>query len=281
MEGAGASTEPGEAQYMEDGGQEKPKFFSQDWIKNVKETRAGKVSKMPMERASIIPLDQRKLMLHLDWEDCDIVLQNEQHLTMGTESSEQQISWQALLTMDWEERQTWIQERSKGRKKGEDVLLVVELKDLHAVRSLQGVLRQMKPEGLGILVPLDSEAQLFPTVSDMVAVWPWKIRRVTRFERPLQWEDGTNRWAVATCSTRASRENVLQPNYPTTRLGEVAEPMYRFKVEVQRRLGLEGAQAQLWPGKVKYVTSVIFKEVSEESVDWRSHEVPRSDGTRV
>ena len=38
--------------------------------------------------------------------------------------------------------------------------------------------------------------------------------------------------------------------------------------EVQRKSGLDGAQAQLWPGKVKYVTSVIFKELSEEWVEW-------------
>ena len=52
------------------------------------------------------------------------------------------------------------------------MLLVVEQKDLQAVRSLQRVLQQMEPEGLGIMVLLDSEAQLFPTVSDMVAGWP-------------------------------------------------------------------------------------------------------------
>ena len=64
--------------------------------------------------------------------------------------------------------------------------------------------------------------------------------------------------------------------------------MYRFKVEVptvlkevcaiqldnmllgdvQKKLGLTGAKAQLWPGKVKYVTSIIFKELSDEWVEW-------------
>ena len=38
----------------------------------------------------------------------------------------------------------------------------------------------MEPERLGVLVLLDSDAQLFPTVSDMVAEWPWKMKRVTR-----------------------------------------------------------------------------------------------------
>ena len=38
--------------------------------------------------------------------------------------------------------------------------------------------------------------------------------------------------------------------------------------EVQRKSGLDGAQAQLWPGKVKYFTSVIFKVLSEEWVEW-------------
>ena len=70
--------EPGETQYVDD--EEEPgrdkgqgrqgKFFSQEWITQVKDARAGKISKMPLERAPIVPLDQRKLMLHLDWEDC-------------------------------------------------------------------------------------------------------------------------------------------------------------------------------------------------------------------
>ena len=47
------------------------------------------------------------------------------------------------------------------------------------------------------------------------------------------------------------------------------QPDNQLVAEVQRRLGLEGAQAQLWLGKVKHVTSVIFKELSEEWVEWR------------
>ena len=130
------------------------------------------------------------------------------------------------------EQQAWVRGRKKDTKTGEDVLLLVEQKDLQAVKLLQRLLHQMEPEGLGVPILLDSDAQLFPTVADMVAGWPWKMRRVTRFERPLYWEDRTKRWAVATSLTRASRENGLQPNFHTTRLGEVAEPMYRFKVDV-------------------------------------------------
>ena len=100
-------------------------------------------------------------MLHMDWEDCGMVLQNEGHLTMGTErSSEQQVSWQALLAMTREDQHAWVQGRKKDRKTGEDVLLVVQQKDLQAVKSLQRVLHQMEPEGLGVLVLLDSDAQL-------------------------------------------------------------------------------------------------------------------------
>ena len=93
--------EPGECQYVDneeeqgrDQGQgQQGKFFSQEWITQVKDARAGKISKMPLERAPIVPLDQRKLMLHLDRKDCTMVLQSEGHLTMGTErSSEQQVS---------------------------------------------------------------------------------------------------------------------------------------------------------------------------------------------
>ena len=112
-------------------------------------------------------------MLHLDWEDCSMVLQSEGHLSMGTErSSEQQVSWQALLAMPREEQQAWAQGRKADGKTNEDVLLVVEQKDLQAVGSLQRVLHQMEPGGLGVLVLLDSDAQLFPTVSDLVAEWP-------------------------------------------------------------------------------------------------------------
>ena len=112
-------------------------------------------------------------MLHLDWEDVSLVLQPEGHLTMGTErSSEQHVSWQALLAMPREEQQAWVQERKASGKKDEDVLLVVEQKDLQAVASVQRVMHQLEPEGLGVLVVADSDAQLFPTVSDMVAEWP-------------------------------------------------------------------------------------------------------------
>ena len=89
-------------------------------------------------------------------------------------------------------------------------------------------------------------------------------------------------------SSKASRENGLQPNFLTTGPGEVTEPVCRFKVEVptvpkdvcaiqldntlvggvQKKLGLTGAKVQPWPGKVKYVTSIIFKELSDEWVEW-------------
>ena len=121
-----------------------------------------------------------------------------------------------------------------------------------------------------------------------MAEWPGKMRRVTQFERPLCWENGTKRWAFAATSTRASRANGLQPSFTTTRLGDVAEPMYRCQVkvpevdkstcaiqldnqlvaEVQKKLGFVGARAQVWPGKVKYVTSVIFEVLSQDWVDW-------------
>ena len=98
-----------------------------------------------------------------------MVLQSEGHLTMGTKrSSEQQVSWQALLAMPREEQQAWVQGRKKSGKTGEDVLLVVEQKDLQAVRSLQGVLQQMEPEGLGVLVLLDS-----PSCSPRRRTW-WR-----------------------------------------------------------------------------------------------------------
>ena len=66
--------EPGQRQYLDDteeqgrdqGQGQQGKFFSQEWITQVKDARAGKISKMPLERAPIVPLDQRKLMLHLD-----------------------------------------------------------------------------------------------------------------------------------------------------------------------------------------------------------------------
>ena len=228
-------------------------------------------------------------MLHLDWEDCSIVLQSEGRLTMGTErSSEQQVSWQALLAMPREEQLAWAQDRKEKGKANEDVLLVVEQRDLPAVRSLHGLLSRMDPGGLGVLVLLDSDAQLYPTVADWVGEWPWRMRRVTRFERALCYENGTKRWAFAATSTRASRLNGLQPGFTTTRLGDVAEPMYRCQVrvpevdkatcaiqldnqlvaEVQKKVGLVGAQAQVWPGKVKYVKSVIFHILDQDWVDW-------------
>ena len=106
-------------------------------------------------------------MLHLDWEDVSMVLQSEGHLTMGTKrSSEQQVSWQALLAMPREKQLAWAQDRKEKGKTNEDVLLVVEQRDLPAVRSLHGLLSRMDPGGLGVLVLLDSDAQLFPTVAD-------------------------------------------------------------------------------------------------------------------
>ena len=167
--------EPGDQQYLdntdEQGQDQEPgqqgKFFSQEWITQVKDARAGKISKTPLEHSPIVPLDQRKLMLHLDWEDVSLVLQPEGHLTMGTErSSEQQVSWQALLAMLREEQLAWAQDRKEKGKANEDVLLVVEQRDLPAVRSLQGLLSRMDPGGLGVLVLLDSDAQLYPTVAD-------------------------------------------------------------------------------------------------------------------
>ena len=66
-------------------------------------------------------------MLHLDWEDVSMVLQSKGHLTMGTErSSEQQVSWQALLAMPREEQLAWAQDRKEKGKENEDVPLVVE-----------------------------------------------------------------------------------------------------------------------------------------------------------
>ena len=155
--------EPGEQQYLDDTEEQgrgqrqgqQGKFFSQEWITQVKGARAGKVSKTPLERAPIVPLDQRKLMLHLDCEDVSLVLQPEGHLTMGTErSSEQQVSWQALLAMPREEQLAWAQDRKEKGKVDEDVLLVVEQRDLAAVRSLQGLLSRLDPGGAGCPCPV-------------------------------------------------------------------------------------------------------------------------------
>ena len=137
--------EPGDQQYLDNtdeqgqdqGSGQQGKFFSQEWITQVKDARAGKISKTPLERAPIVPLDQRKLMLHLDWEDVSLVLQPEGHLTMGTErSSEHQVSWQALLAMPREEQLAWVSERKEQGKVDEDILIVVEQRDMAAVRAL-------------------------------------------------------------------------------------------------------------------------------------------------
>ena len=93
--------------------------------------------------------------------------------------------------------------------KGADVIMVVEEKVLSAVPAMQRVLYLLQPEGLGIFVLLESEAALFPRVSAMVGMWPWRMKRVSKFERQLQYTDGTKRWAIAACSTKASRRNGL------------------------------------------------------------------------
>ena len=248
----GENGEPGEEQYMESGGEGDPRagrptFFSQEWVEEVKDARAGKVSKRPTERADIAPLDQKKLMLHLDWDETNIVLQNEEHFTMKADSStDAQVAWQALLAMNKEELKEWMKKQDPGG----DVLMVVEEKDLPAIGAIQRVLHLLQPEGLGILVLMDSEPSLFPKISDMVGGWPWRRRRVTRFERPLQYVDGTKKWAVVTCSSKASRENGLQPNLLTTRLGEAGHFSSKRRRGWTRGSrssnGYTGSRRQLW-----------------------------------
>ena len=51
--------------------------------------------------------------------------------------------------MPREEQLAWAQDRNEKGKANEDVLLVVEQRDLPAVRSLQGLLSRMDPWGLG------------------------------------------------------------------------------------------------------------------------------------
>ena len=167
----------------------------------MKEARAGKASKRPVERATIVPLDQKKLMLNLNWDETNVVLQNEEHLTMAADDSnagDAQVLWQALLAMTKEELQEWMKKQDTGG----DVVMVVEEKDLTAVRAIQRIVHLLQPEGLGVLVLMDSEVSLFPKISDIVGGRPWRMKRVTRFERPLQYTDGTKRWAIATCSAK-------------------------------------------------------------------------------
>ena len=126
----GDTGEPGEEQHREpegDGGpaKERRTFFSQDWVAEVKDARAGKASKRPAERAAIAPMDQKKLMLHLDWDETNLVLQKEAHLTMAEDDSydgDAQVSWQALLAMNAEELQEWMKKQDPGG----DVIMVVK-----------------------------------------------------------------------------------------------------------------------------------------------------------
>ena len=66
----------------------------------------------------------------------------------------------------------------------------------------------------------------------MGSKWPWRMNRIEKFKRPLQYMDCTKRWAIAACSTRASRRNALQPTYRTARFGLIEEPIYRQRVDI-------------------------------------------------
>ena len=120
----GGTAEPGEEQYQEPenaGDQERPPprrpFFSQDWIQEVQDAQAGKASKKPTERVALMPMDQKKLMLHMDWDRTTPVVQNEKYLTMAedeTYDGDAQVAWQALLAMNEEELKEWLAKQDTG-----------------------------------------------------------------------------------------------------------------------------------------------------------------------
>ena len=119
----GDTTEPGEQQYQEPedaGDPESPPprrpFFSQDWIPEVQDARAGKASKRPTERVALMPMNQKKLMLHMDWDRTTLVVQNERYLTMAedeTYSGDAQVAPQALLGMNEDKLQEWLKTREQ------------------------------------------------------------------------------------------------------------------------------------------------------------------------
>ena len=83
-------------------------------------------------------------MLHLDWDETNIVLKNEEHFTMRADSSaDAQVPWQAFLAMNKVELQEWMKKQDPGG----EVLMVV--------RAIQRVLHLLQPAGLGILVLMD------------------------------------------------------------------------------------------------------------------------------
>ena len=134
------------------------------------EVKDARASKRPAERVAVTPMDQKKLMLHMDWDKTTLVVQNEKYLTMAEDDSydgDAQVSWQALVAINTEELQEWLKKQDKGG----DIIMVVQEKDL-AVRAMQRVLYPLQPEGLGVLLLMGSEAALFPKVSDIVGVWP-------------------------------------------------------------------------------------------------------------
>ena len=202
----GDTVEPGEDQFRGpegDGGPAKGRrtFFSHDWVAEVRDAQVGKASKRPVERAATAPMDRKKLMLHMDWDETTLVLQNEKYLTMAQDdryAGDAQVSWQALLAMNTEGLREWMKKQDPGG----DVIMVVEQKELALVWAMQRDIHLLQPEGLGVLVLLESEASLFPKVSDIIGGWPWRMKRVSRFERQLQYTDGTKRWAIAIIRAR-------------------------------------------------------------------------------
>ena len=63
----------------------------------MKDGREGKVGLQPKALKPLLPYEQQKLMLHLDWDDTNPVLQNEVTLSTDAEEAEQedvQMQWQ-------------------------------------------------------------------------------------------------------------------------------------------------------------------------------------------
>ena len=78
----------------------------------------------------IIALDQKTVLLHMDWDDTNLVLQNEQQFSGGEEENAKedwvQVWWQGILTIIKEDLKTMAGKRTKGQ----DVIIVLGEKDL-------------------------------------------------------------------------------------------------------------------------------------------------------
>ena len=227
----------------------------------------------------LLATEQMQLLLHMGWEDMDYVLQRGTSLTVkeGVDS----LDWGAMMNMTPDEIIKVIPEKNKN------VIIVLSEEDKPDYEKLGKLVATIEPDQIGTLLLNRSDQPFFPMAPQWAERLPWRSRTITRFNRGLSSEPPEQpKWGLVSQSTKATREDGLQPDFRTVRLQTVGTELKKVELKIPAApqdmyaiqvcttqlaaamdyFGKKGDQCHTIPGRAKAVSRILFVELNPEWV---------------